>query len=172
MVSPYQPVKASFLVLTGKTAWFPEAYFNLSLMMFDTIFQQVLQASSDSTFPYLLHRRGYDDPGYSSSSQGGSPRRSHPGGGGGGGYHHRARAAPGSPMPTRGPPARRGGGHEGGHHQESEQEQQHRKWKVQTATRVHVVVRVRPMSIREIKEDAKVNKTSHLRFESAVYKIL
>ena len=74
-------------------------------------------------------------------------------------------------MPTRGPPARRGAGHEGGHHQESEQEQQHRKWKVQTATRVHVVVRVRPMSIREIKEDAKV-RPKYLRFESAVYMIL
>ena len=39
------------------------------------------------------------------------------------------------------------------------------KWNVETAKRIHVIVRTRPLNVREIRENAKVGK-SHWSTES------
>ena len=39
------------------------------------------------------------------------------------------------------------------------QQQQRKKWNDETAKRIHVAVRVRPMNINEIKADAKVGQS-------------
>ena len=45
---------------------------------------------------------------------------------------------------------------------DSRQRMQRKRWNDETAKRIHVAVRVRPMNINEIKADAKVEELCHV----------